>query len=231
MEPAHSQPLPFADAAAGTAAAAAFTVQLPPIRTGFGSPIKDSPVKKMGQSGAKGMASSASFSDWVPARPAARPQLRSRSTQQSAARAAGPSAARGAAMLGVILLVVVLVFAISRAAASTHQHEMQVCRAAQWLQSVGGLTMLLSVNRRGFSKQSSSFRDLKTPIGQHWMQEARLQFRWQAEALPLMLDPNATAPAAGDAVQPWPDSASGGQAMGSHGQARRLLRAALPAMP
>lgn len=183
MEPAHSQPLPLADAA-GTAAAAAFTVQLPPIRTGFGSPIKDSPVKKMGQSGGKGMASSASFSDWVPARPAARPQ-RMRSAPQSAAKAAGPSAARGAAMLGLMLLVIVLVFAISRAAASTHQHEMQ---------------------------------------------EARLQFRWQADALPLMLDPNATAPAAGDAVQPWPDNASSG-GVNSRGQARRLLRAVLPAMP
>lgn len=125
--PASQPPQPFADAAAGTAAAAAFTVQLPPIRTGFGSPIEGSPVKKMVQSEAKGMSSSASFSDWcnVPPNSAQKPAARAgrqRSMLQPAAKAsavkAGPSAVRGAATLGLMLLAVVLILAIGRAAAS-----------------------------------------------------------------------------------------------------------------
>jgi hypothetical protein len=127
------QPRLFADAAAGTAAAAAFTVSLPPIRTGFGSPIKSSPMHKLTQSEAKGLASSASFSDWaqVPVVPTAKPSRPRSALQPPAAkvRAAG-SSLRGAATLGVIVLVLVMGFAIARTAASpsnAQQRTMQVC--------------------------------------------------------------------------------------------------------
>lgn len=91
-------------------------------------------MNKLPQSEAKGMASSASFSDWaqVPVVPTAK-SSRPRSAPQppvGKVRAAG-SSLRGAATLGVIVLVLVMGFAIARTAASpgnAQQQTMQVCR-------------------------------------------------------------------------------------------------------
>lgn len=64
--------------------------------------------------------------------------------------------------------------------------------------------------------------------------EAKLQFRWQEDVLPLPRDPNATAPSAAaeaDAAQqpqPWRQSAA---RSGVSRQTRRLLRTLLPAGP
>lgn len=118
---------PFPEASTSAAAAAAFSVpKLPPIRTGFGSPIMGAVYK---EASAKGMAHSASFSDWVPPQkatakpPVAKPPAgRPRAAQPAAAKPAG-SARRGAAMLGCMLLALVLLFVATRASGDGSQQQ------------------------------------------------------------------------------------------------------------
>ncbi len=118
---------PFPELSTSSAAAAAFSVpNLPPIRTGFGSPIKGAAYKEVS---AKGMAHSASFSDWVPPQkatakpPVAKPPAgRPRASQPAAAKPAS-SARRGAAMLGCMLLALVLLFAVIRAGGNGSQQQ------------------------------------------------------------------------------------------------------------